>query len=124
MRPQDVLPFIEDALRDCDFVAIDCEMSGLNDGNLVEDFLDDVEDRYTKARGPPLADGDGSRDTSCLPILARQMAASASKFIVTQLGVSCFVWSDGAYRAQTFNINTFPRHESHVGSSNGTSRHA
>lgn len=54
-------------------------------------MLDDVEERYSK------------------------VAASARQFLITQLGVSAFVWvpphggSEGHWEARSFNITVFPR---------------
>ena len=37
------------------------------------------------------------------------MVTSASRFVITQYGLSAFSWEGGCYRAKTFNFYTFPR---------------
>lgn len=38
-----------------------------------------------------------------------QVAESARKFIITQIGLSCFIWVGSKLQAQTFNFYIVPR---------------
>eukprot|EP00199_Chlamydomonas_sp_CCMP681_P006020 CAMPEP_0119112234 /NCGR_PEP_ID=MMETSP1180-20130426/39335_1 /TAXON_ID=3052 ORGANISM="Chlamydomonas cf sp, Strain CCMP681" /NCGR_SAMPLE_ID=MMETSP1180 /ASSEMBLY_ACC=CAM_ASM_000741 /LENGTH=208 /DNA_ID=CAMNT_0007099627 /DNA_START=50 /DNA_END=673 /DNA_ORIENTATION=+ len=88
---QATMPHIKEALNNCSFFAIDCEMTGLFVEPSREGFLDDPQDRYNRVR------------------------EAAANFVVTQLGISCFrlmpsVSADEApvYEATTFNAYVFP----------------
>ena len=43
---QQSLPVIQQALNDCQFYALDCEMTGLNLEETRQEYLDDIEDKY------------------------------------------------------------------------------
>eukprot|EP00892_Ulva_mutabilis_P009389 jgi/Ulvmu1/6822/UM031_0026.1 len=82
----EALQSIKAAIEECDFVAFDCEMTGLFLDNNEASYLDDMPLRYYK------------------------MHASARRFLVNQFGVSAFSRSaGGGYTAKTFNLNIFPR---------------
>lgn len=98
------LPILKKSLEECEYVAIDCEMTGLfvdnngtkngtNDGS-NHPFLQDIEDRY------------------------EDMVSSSQSFVITQFGLSAFIRascheqdliSAPKYVARTFNIYVFPR---------------
>lgn len=84
---QDSLPIIQQALQDCHFFAVDCEMTGLDLQDTKQEYLDEIEDRY------------------------HQTASGGSQFSLTQFGLSAFVWSETEhkYRPRTFNFYVFPR---------------
>jgi poly(A)-specific ribonuclease len=69
-----------------EFVAFDCEMTGLYLAGQEDYAVDDIEDRYLKA------------------------AAAAEAFTVTQLGLSVWAWDDaaGCFEATSFNFTLFP----------------
>ncbi|GAB4813292.1 hypothetical protein N2152v2_000338 [Parachlorella kessleri] len=79
------LPLVRQALAECQFFALDCEMTGLFAEDRQGAYLDDIQDRY------------------------QEMATSASRFVITQFGLSAFAWEGGSYSARTFNFYTFPR---------------
>ena len=37
-----------------------------------------------------------------------QYREGAQSFLITQFGLSCFVWEEGQYQAHTFNFYLFP----------------
>ena len=37
-----------------------------------------------------------------------QYRDGAQSFLITQFGLSCFVWEEGQYQAHTFNFYLFP----------------
>lgn len=79
-----LLPEIEAAIAECDFVALDCELSGLRKGKAGHLF-DDHEERYVKLR-------DGCMD-----------------YKLIQLGLSCFKrGEDGCYQCTSYNVYVFP----------------
>ncbi|KAG0233494.1 hypothetical protein BGW41_001454 [Actinomortierella wolfii] len=80
------LPDIEKAVAECDFVAMDTEMSGLASPGAIPKNIDSLQTRYQK------------------------VAANASNFLVMQLGICTFTWSDEkkAYIARPFNFPCFP----------------
>lgn len=80
----EVLPLVKDALEQCQFYSFDCEMTGLRLGQHREEMLDDLENRYQKT------------------------LAGAQQFLVTQFGLSAFIWEDGKYQAKTYNFYVFP----------------
>ncbi|KAL4459112.1 hypothetical protein ABPG75_013977 [Micractinium tetrahymenae] len=81
----EVLPLVKQALADCQFFALDCEMTGLFLEDKSGAYLDEIHDRY------------------------QEMLASSRAFVINQFGLSAFVWEDGAYRPRTFNFYLFPR---------------
>ncbi|KAI3424112.1 hypothetical protein D9Q98_009473 [Chlorella vulgaris] len=83
---KEVLPLVKQALADCQFYAIDCEMTGLFLEDNKAGPLDDIEERYSE-----------------------QTLASSRAFVINQFGLSAFVWEGGAYRPRTFNFYLFPR---------------
>jgi hypothetical protein len=121
------LPAIRAALAACDFVAIDCEFSGL--------FAEDRGWRAANGSGGGNGNGgngNGSGNSVCTTNGASaaftagaagaprhldsvedryaEAAASATAFSITQFGLSCFVWEPSAgYKARTFNAHVFPR---------------
>ncbi|EFJ39774.1 hypothetical protein VOLCADRAFT_108501 [Volvox carteri f. nagariensis] len=87
-----MLPMVRRYLASCDFFAFDCEMTGLFLDGQTENYLDDMQDRYTRT------------------------AAAAQSFIITQFGLSCFrrqpepgPGGEARYLAATFNFYLFPR---------------
>ncbi|KAG0268905.1 hypothetical protein DFQ27_005344 [Actinomortierella ambigua] len=80
------LPDIEKAVAECDFVAMDTEMSGLASPGAIPKNIDSLHTRYNK------------------------VAANAANFLVIQLGICTFTWSDDkkAYIARPFNFPCFP----------------
>ncbi|GAQ84865.1 Poly(A)-specific exoribonuclease PARN [Klebsormidium nitens] len=83
-----VIPSIERAISRCDFVAIDCEFTGLDvNGRRREEYFDDLEQRYARVR------------------------MSAQHFLVIQVGLSLFEWCpcEQTYRASTYNCYVYPR---------------
>ncbi|KAG2487082.1 hypothetical protein HYH03_014327 [Edaphochlamys debaryana] len=89
---QAMLPVVRRYLSACDFFAFDCEMTGLFLDGQYDNYLDDMQDRYTRT------------------------AAAAQSFIITQFGLSAFkrLLPDGPggrrrYAAATFNFYLFPR---------------
>ncbi|KAF9912806.1 hypothetical protein EC991_008668 [Linnemannia zychae] len=83
------LPLLQKAISECDFVAMDTEMTGLNTPANGHRHPDSLSTRYTK------------------------VAASANEFLVIQLGICTFTWSDklGAYEARPFNFPCFPSND-------------
>lgn len=81
----EVLPLVKQALADCQFFSLDCEMTGLFLADKSGNYLDEIHDRY------------------------QEMLASSRAFVINQFGLSAFVWEDGAYRPRTFNFYLFPR---------------
>jgi len=80
-----ILPVIRRAITDCEYMAIDCEMTGLYASEGQLSFYDNMEERYA------------------------ELATSARTFIPAQLGLSCFVRNgSNGYEAQTFNIFLVP----------------
>ncbi|KAG0216662.1 hypothetical protein BGX31_000533 [Mortierella sp. GBA43] len=80
------LPILEKAIAECDFVALDTELTGLALPAYNNKFSDTPESRYLKA------------------------SLNATNFLVTQLGICTFTWSDeiGGYEARPFNLPCFP----------------
>lgn len=80
------LAALEAVLARGEFVAFDCEMTGLYLAGQEDYAVDDIEDRYLKA------------------------AAAAEAFTVTQLGLSVWAWDDaaGCFEATSFNFTLFP----------------
>jgi hypothetical protein len=81
------LPWITGILEKADFVAIDCEMSGLGLAHDRLDFLDSLQERYAKVR------------------------TSAGQFQLVQYGVCAFTWDpvSGTYIATPVNAFIFPK---------------
>merc|ERR1719284_310736 len=86
-----MLSALRDCLNDAQFVAIDCEMTGLFGPDNINSWWDTAEDRYAAQR------------------------ASVEKFLAHQIGVSVFQWeegptveSPGCYVAHTFNFYVMP----------------
>lgn len=85
---EDLLPVVERKLRECDFVALDLEMTGLHvAGQAKPTKYDTAHDRYSIAK------------------------ESASNFLATQMGLCTFTWSAEAHRyeAVPFNFYLFPK---------------
>ncbi|KAG0362196.1 hypothetical protein BGZ54_008717 [Gamsiella multidivaricata] len=80
------LPLLQKAIAECDFVAVDTEMTGLASPANVPKYQDSLASRYSK------------------------ISISASNFLVIQLGVCTFTWSEeaGGYEARPFNFPCFP----------------
>lgn len=81
----EMMPLVKQALEECQYYAIDCEMTGLFLEEKSGSYLDEIEDRY------------------------QEMLSSSRAFVINQFGLSAFVWEGGAYRARTFNFYIFPR---------------
>ncbi|TPX32147.1 hypothetical protein SmJEL517_g04693 [Synchytrium microbalum] len=82
-----ILPTIAEAIQQADFVAIDTELTGLNNGqSTAYAALDTPQDRYSKLR------------------------KSSQQFSITQYGVSCFIWDQKkkSYTSKPFNFYIFP----------------
>ncbi|KAG0197286.1 hypothetical protein BGX28_009226 [Mortierella sp. GBA30] len=80
------LPLLQKAIAECDFVAMDTEMTGLAAPINIPKNQDSLSTRYSK------------------------VSHSAASFLVVQLGICTFTWSDeiGAYEARPFNFPCFP----------------
>ncbi|KAF9930184.1 hypothetical protein FBU30_000784 [Linnemannia zychae] len=80
------LSLLEKAISECDFVSMDTEMTGLSMPANVYRVPDSLSTRYSK------------------------VSHSASEFLVAQLGICTFTWSNklGAYEARPFNFPCFP----------------
>ncbi|KAG0296623.1 hypothetical protein BGZ98_000878 [Dissophora globulifera] len=80
------LPMLQKAIAECDFVAMDTEMTGLAAPANIPKAQDSLAARYSK------------------------VSASAASFLVIQLGICTFTWSDevGGYEARPFNFPCFP----------------
>ncbi|KAG0051838.1 hypothetical protein BGZ89_003396 [Linnemannia elongata] len=83
------LPMLQEAISNCDFISMDTEMSGLSTPQNSHRHPDSLSTRYSK------------------------VSASANEFLVVQLGICCFTWSDqlGAYEARPFNFPCFPSND-------------
>ncbi|KAH7032223.1 ribonuclease H-like domain-containing protein [Linnemannia elongata] len=83
------LPMLQKAISNCDFISMDTEMSGLSTPQNSHRHPDSLSTRYSK------------------------VSASANEFLVVQLGICCFTWSDqlGAYEARPFNFPCFPSND-------------
>ncbi|KAI9012738.1 ribonuclease H-like domain-containing protein [Gaertneriomyces semiglobifer] len=83
-----LLPSIEEAVAESDFVAIDTELTGIGTDKVYEmDMLDTMQQRYDK------------------------IAFSAKNFLTIQFGICTFKWDDTAksYIVKPFNCFIFPR---------------
>jgi poly(A)-specific ribonuclease len=84
-----LFPAIKAAIAEADFIAIDCELTGLNGAQSFDklEFLDSIQDRYLKVR------------------------TSATSFQLIQFGLCTFQWSSfhRAYVAKPFNAYIFPK---------------
>ncbi|KAG0039485.1 hypothetical protein BGZ82_007995 [Podila clonocystis] len=80
------LPMLKKAIEECDFVAMDTEMTGLALPVNVPKNQDSLSTRYQK------------------------VSTSAGSFLVIQLGICTFTWRDeiGGYEARPFNFPCFP----------------
>ncbi|KAF9210132.1 hypothetical protein CPC16_011597 [Podila verticillata] len=80
------LPMLKKAIEECDFVAMDTEMTGLALPINVPKNTDSLSTRYQK------------------------VSTSAGSFLVIQLGICTFTWRDeiGGYEARPFNFPCFP----------------
>ncbi|KAF9181945.1 hypothetical protein BGZ50_005223 [Haplosporangium sp. Z 11] len=80
------LPLLQKAIQECDFVAMDTEMTGLAAPSNIPKREDSLATRYSK------------------------VSVSAANFLVIQLGICTFTWSDsiGGYEARAFNLPCFP----------------
>ncbi|KAF9081418.1 hypothetical protein BGX23_000908 [Mortierella sp. AD031] len=83
------LPLLQEAIANCDFVSMDTEMTGLSTPANSHRHPDSLSTRYSK------------------------ISTSASEFLVCQLGICTFTWSDklGAYEARPFNLPCFPSND-------------
>ncbi|GAX85783.1 hypothetical protein CEUSTIGMA_g13198.t1 [Chlamydomonas eustigma] len=87
---EDMFPLVEEALKDCNFFSLDCEMTGLFVDGARDDYLDEMCDRYAKLR------------------------ESSQSYIINQFGLSCFKLISGpstdvsGFEAKTFNFYIFP----------------
>ncbi|KAK6184483.1 hypothetical protein SNE40_006951 [Patella caerulea] len=81
-----LFPFIEKAIKQCEFVALDTEFTGLQlDESCKPSLFDTSEDRYLKLR------------------------RSFTHFTISQIGLSAFVnINENKYEAHTFNFYLFP----------------
>ncbi|ORY97393.1 CAF1 family ribonuclease-domain-containing protein [Syncephalastrum racemosum] len=82
---QQMLPTIKKAIDECDFIAIDTELSGLHrPGNSKR--MDTLENRYAEFR------------------------EATQRFIIIQFGMCTFTWDEkaGRYIARAFNFYVFP----------------
>ncbi|ORZ13319.1 ribonuclease H-like domain-containing protein [Lobosporangium transversale] len=80
------LPILQKAISECDFIALDTEFTGLASPTNIPKIQDSLNTRYSK------------------------VAISAAAFLVVQLGICTFTWSDeiGGYEARPFNFPCFP----------------
>jgi poly(A)-specific ribonuclease len=87
------LALLKEAVAKADVIAIDTELSGLNDFGDRSDMLDTLDDRFLKLK------------------------SAAERFLVLQFGVSTFEWvekanganqNNGYYVAKPFNFYVFP----------------
>ncbi|KAF9937804.1 hypothetical protein BGZ75_008650 [Mortierella antarctica] len=80
------LPLLQKAIAECDFVAMDTEMTGLSAPINNYKPQDSLATRYSK------------------------VTHSAASFLVVQLGICTFTWSDeiGGFEARPFNFPCFP----------------
>ncbi|KAI1296393.1 hypothetical protein EDD11_007343 [Mortierella claussenii] len=80
------LPLLQQAIAGCDFIAMDTEMTGLASPANIPKLQDSLATRYSK------------------------VSVSAANFLVIQLGICTFTWSDeiGGYEARAFNFPCFP----------------
>ncbi|KAF9953806.1 hypothetical protein BGZ72_005121 [Mortierella alpina] len=80
------LPLLQKAIAECDFVAMDTEMTGLSAPIHNYKPQDSLATRYSK------------------------VTHSAASFLVVQLGICTFTWSDeiGGFEARPFNFPCFP----------------
>ncbi|KAL1924252.1 uncharacterized protein VTP21DRAFT_7287 [Calcarisporiella thermophila] len=85
---QDYLPRIKQILEECDFIAIDTELSGLHKNPIHHKITrhDSLEQRYVQVR------------------------VATSSYLVLQIGICPFRWDSeqGAYIAYPFNFYIFP----------------
>lgn len=83
------LPLLQKAISECEFISMDTEMSGLSTSTNSYRNPDSLATRYSK------------------------VSNSAKEFLVVQLGICCFTWSDklGAYEARPFNFPCFPSND-------------
>ncbi|GJJ78291.1 poly(A)-specific ribonuclease [Entomortierella parvispora] len=83
---EESLPMLQKAIAECDFVAMDTEMTGLAMPQNIPRDQDSLVTRYTK------------------------VSKSASNFLVIQLGICTFTWNDSkaGYEARPFNFPCFP----------------
>ena len=84
---QNDIRWIKMILYTADFIAIDCEMTGLGMANDKLDFLDSLQERYAK------------------------VATSAGQFQLVQYGICAFKWDTEtkAYVATPLNAFIFPK---------------
>jgi poly(A)-specific ribonuclease len=68
---ESLFPVIDESITNCDFVAVDLELTGLQNTNTdAIDVLDDSQDRYSK------------------------LVDAARSFLPIQFGLACFQWND------------------------------
>ena len=83
----ELLPQIEESIDRCAFIAIDCELSGLNVTDEKENCFETVEERYHSVR------------------------QSASQFLVVQFGLCPFFYDEekDEFTHQAYNFFTYPK---------------
>ncbi|XP_055943527.1 poly(A)-specific ribonuclease PARN-like isoform X1 [Argiope bruennichi] len=84
---EELLPSIKKAIDECDFLAIDTELTGLYNARSEEHAFDTMEERYSKLR------------------------EQCSKFLIIQFGLSTFKYhpEEKKYTHCDFNFYVFPR---------------
>jgi len=83
----ETLPLLYLAIKEADFVAVDCEFSGLSTNRDSQtDVLDSLQQRYEKLK------------------------SSAQNFMLLQFGLAAFSWSEEEkiYYVKSFNFYIFP----------------
>ncbi len=88
-----LLPLIKKSILEADFIAIDTELTGLGSLNERSEWLDSLQDRYTKLR------------------------CSASQYQMVQFGICTFHWDTmkQSYIAKPFHAYLFPPTSSSLG---------
>ena len=84
---EQLLPHIVASIDKADFLAIDCELSGLKVNDEKDNFFETMEERYLSVRN------------------------STSQFVIIQFGLCPFVYNKETddYSHEAYNFYTFPR---------------
>ena len=102
-----MLPEIKQALTDCTFYAIDCEMTGLfvSDKDANAAYLSPSNNNNNNNNTKPPAQLDDIEERY------EEMVQSSQAFVINQFGLSAFIWNEieAAWRPKTFNFYVFPR---------------